>query len=87
MGMITVQLAGSFRKQDGFPTSSSSFSAMTHGHADAVAKAIEYLAKEVLPAATALDHKLHSQGDSPSQGFNRNAREAEYARPDADGAL
>jgi hypothetical protein len=75
MGMITIQLAGSFTKRDGFPIASNSFSAMKHGHADAVAKAIEYLAKEVLPAATALDHKLAAQGASPDEGFDRNARE------------
>jgi hypothetical protein len=75
MGMITVQLAGSFRKQDGFPTASSTFSAMTHGHADAVAKAIEYLSKDVLPAAIALDHRLQSQGCAPELGFDRSAKE------------
>ena len=75
MGMITVQLAGSFTKRDGFPVASNSFSAMTNGHADAVAKAIEWLAKDVLPAATALDHKLHDQGDKPTAGFDRNAPE------------
>lgn len=75
MGMITVQLMGSFRKQDGFSVVYNSFSAMTNGHADAVAKAIEWLAKDVLPAATALDHKIHDQGGKPSLGFDRNAKE------------
>ena len=75
MGMITVQLAGSFSKSAGFTTGSNSFSAMGHGHADAVARAIEYLASDVLPRAIALDHKLQSEGAKPEGGFDRYSLE------------
>ena len=79
MGMITVNLAGSFSKPSGFPVASNQFSAMKHGHADAVARAIEYLAKDVLPAAIALDHKLQAENCAPDEGFDRNATEQQRA--------
>jgi hypothetical protein len=69
MGQISINVAGSFGRKNGSKT----FSAMKHGHADAVAQAIEYLSKELLPFATALDHKLHSEGDKPNKGFDREA--------------
>ena len=69
MGMILIDVQGSFGRKNG----TKRFSARTHGHADAVAQAIEFLAKELLPYATALDHKLHSDGDSPDKGFDREA--------------
>ncbi len=75
MGMITVKLEGSFAKEAGFTIGSNQFSAMQHGHADAVARAIEYLASDVLPKAIALDHLLQKVGDSPLQGFDRYAKE------------
>ena len=50
---------------------------MNHGHADAVAQAIEYLSKELLPFATALDHKLHEAKESPRYGFDREKRNIE----------
>jgi hypothetical protein len=67
MGMITVTVQGSFGRMNGTKT----FSAMDHGHADAVAKAIEFMAKDLLPFATGLDHDIHAEGDKPSKGFTR----------------
>lgn len=69
MGQITIDMHGSFGRKNG----TRRFSAMEHGHADAVARAIEFLAKELLPFATALDHKLHAEGDKPAKGFDREA--------------
>lgn len=66
MGMISIQLGGSFGNR------SKAFPAMTNGHADAVAKAIEWLAGEILPEATAQDHELHDKGERPQEGFRRN---------------
>ena len=65
MGIINIQTSGSFGG------SSQSFSAMKNGHADAVAQAIEYLSSKVLPEAIALDHKLHTRGQEPLEGFKR----------------
>ncbi len=65
MGMITIQTNGSFGQ------TLKKFSAMEHGHADAVAQALEYLAKEMLPDATGLDHDLHEEGQAPNKGFKR----------------
>ena len=65
MGMIKIQMFGSF------PQEEKTFSAMQHGHADAVTQAIAYLI-EKLTWATGRDHKLHEQGESPTYGFNRN---------------
>lgn len=73
MGMIQITVAGSFGRKNGSKT----FSAMKHGHADAVAQAITYLAGELLPAATALDHELHEQKESPSNGFSREVKRGE----------
>jgi len=67
VGQITITIAGSFGRKNG----SRSFSAMKNGHADAVAQAIEYLASDVLPFSTALDHDLHTGGDQPADGFRR----------------
>ena len=71
MGMIQISVQGSFGRKNGSKT----FSAMKHGHADAVAQAIEYLSKELLPFATALDHQLHTEGASPNKGFDREKTE------------
>ena len=67
MGMINVATTGSF------PTRSKTLSAMEHGHANAVAEAIKWLAEEVMPDAIALDHSLQSDGAYPSKGFDKNA--------------
>jgi hypothetical protein len=67
MGMVRIEVAGSFGKHNTVKT----FSAQKHGHADAVANAIAYLSGVLLPAATALDHQLHDSGDKPSHGFSR----------------
>ena len=66
MGMIEISVAGSFGK----PVKKV-FSATTNGHADCVAQAIEYLAGDLLPEATALDHELHADGAHPEKGFRR----------------
>ena len=70
MGVLTITTSGSFK------SASRIFQAMHHGHADAVAQAIEYLASEVLPEATAQDHELHEEGDKPTDGFRRDLRES-----------
>jgi hypothetical protein len=65
MGQITIKKTGSF------PDDARVFSAIQHGHADAVAQAIEYLASVVLPEATALDHRLHNEAAKPAEGWQR----------------
>lgn len=69
MGYINVQIGGSFVGKYGIRAVTEQFSAMEHGHADAVARAIEYLSSVVLPRATALDHDLHEKGAKPAGGF------------------
>ena len=59
MGMIRIETYGSF------PTRDKSFSAQAHGHAQAVAKAIQWLADEVLPEAIERDHRMSDQGIRP----------------------
>lgn len=65
MGDILITTRGSFGP------CCKKFSARANGHADAVARAIEYLAADLLPKGTAKDHKLHGQGIKPENGFNR----------------
>ena len=65
MGEIRIEVLGSFK-----PRRVKVFSAQEHGHADAVARAIEFLARDVLPKAINLDHELHD-GGPPSGGFGR----------------
>lgn len=65
MGFIRVETGGSF------PERYREFTGITHGHAHAVAQAIEYLAKEVLPEAIERDHRLHDSGDKPIEGFDQ----------------
>jgi len=65
MGMITITTNGSFGSKN------KQFSAMKNGHADAVAQAIEFLAGELLPDATASDHDLHDKNAKPDDGFRR----------------
>ena len=67
MGMLTVDTRGSFGH------TSKTFSAMKHGHAQAVAEAIAFLSQVVLPEAIANDHRCHDDGSKPSGGFERTA--------------
>jgi hypothetical protein len=72
MGYIRIEVNGSFLEIMGQPSPkmiSETFSALNHGHADATARAIQYLAEVVLPRATALDHELHAQDAHPDQGW------------------
>lgn len=75
MGMIRIDTLGSFK------ASSKTFGAQSHGHAQAVAEAIEYLSREVLPAAIANDHECHNDGVAPAVGFGKvpNAPKAKTA--------
>ncbi len=68
MGMITVTLQGSF----GFSTKQ--FSAMTGGHAQAIADAIRHLAEVEMPKAIRNDHECHRDGVEPSEGFTPRPR-------------
>ncbi len=65
MGMIKVELSGSFPRQG------KTFGPADHGHADGVAQVIEWLASEVLPEASALDHSLHTDGHDAPEGWVR----------------
>lgn len=65
MGFIKITMQGSFgviREE---------FSSIDNGHADAVAQAIAFLSRKLLPEATALDHRLHNDGDEPKLGWVR----------------
>ncbi len=64
MGRVYVSLDGSFR-----PKVSSAFSAINHGHADAVRLAIDWLQSEILPAAERQDLGLWLEGLQPGGGF------------------
>lgn len=73
MGYITIEIGGSFRQPGGVATSGQrTFSAQSHGHAHAVAEAIEYLSGEVMREAINKDHELHRIGHSPAAGFHRH---------------
>lgn len=61
MGILTIETTGSFNEK--YET----FSALQGGHADAVARAIEYLSGQVLPEAVQSDHKLHDEGERPPE--------------------
>ena len=65
MGMLTINLAGSFGSR------SKSFSAMAGGHAQAVAEAIQYLSEVELPKAIRNDHECHRDGIEPSEGYGK----------------
>ena len=65
-----MKIEGSFK--DGGADGEYVYSAETHGHAHAVARAIEHLSRYTLPKAISLDHKLHEQGDKPERGFERS---------------
>jgi hypothetical protein len=64
MGIIQIEIVGSFT-----PHHSRQFSAMKGGHAQAVAEAIEFLSKEVLPRAIVQDHVLQAEGELPENRF------------------
>lgn len=64
MGMIRIEVAGSFDREP-----AQAFSAEANGHAAAVAEAIRWLAGTVLPKAIANDHRCHTDGVAPSNGF------------------
>jgi mRNA-degrading endonuclease YafQ of YafQ-DinJ toxin-antitoxin module len=63
MGMIRVELAGSFPRQV------KTVSAMKGGHAKAVAETIAWLSNEVLPKAVEQDHALQAEGHFPEDRF------------------
>ena len=66
MGMIRIEVAGSFDTK-----SAKQFGAIKHGHAHAVAQAIQWLSSEILPAAIAQDHALQAAGAKPKVGFSK----------------
>lgn len=70
MGMINIQTMGSFK-----PQRAVQFKAESGGHADAVARAIEWLAGTMLPDAIRQDHALHKAGVNPRIGFGERERE------------
>ena len=65
--MITITVQGSFK-----PQTTKQFSAMKGGHAQAVAKAIEYLSGKFMADAISLDHELHEEGEKPEMGFGKD---------------
>ena len=71
MGVIRIVVTGSFHESSKSDPTVREFAAMDNGHADAVARAIEFLAGELLPEATTLDHRLHNDGDGPKFGWER----------------
>ena len=70
MGIIRIEVDGSFK-----PNARGAFPAEQYGHAQAVADAIKWLAKEVLPAAIIRDHRLHDEGQFPEVGFGDSDQE------------
>ena len=64
MGMITIELSGSFK-----PYQVQRFSAQERGHAAAVSAAIEFLAGNVLPTAIKNDSECQKDGVFPTKGF------------------
>jgi hypothetical protein len=67
MGRIRISFNGSFG------TRTEDFVAVDHGHVEAVASAIEFLAEVGLARASSLDHTLHDQGHAPKKGWHRPA--------------
>jgi hypothetical protein len=65
MGMVRIEFTGSFGKRAWHTT------AMEFGHAQAIADAIEWLAKKELPKAIEQDHRLHDEGARPERSFGR----------------
>ena len=74
MGLLRIQMHGSFSGAGvrGYKD----FSALTHGHADAVEKAIEYLEHDVLPKVINRDVALAKAGDLPEKGFGPTIKAA-----------
>ena len=68
MGMIRIVTEGSFTHREWV------FSASEHGHAHAVAEAIEYLSKKLLPWSINKDHSLHEAGEKPALGWEMAER-------------
>ena len=66
MGTIIIEIHGSFT-----PHNRRQFSALHGGHAEAVAEAIEWLAREILPKAIEQDHQLQRSGANPRLGFGK----------------
>jgi len=64
MGMINIEVSGSFRN-----CGIKHFTARYGGHAQAVAEAIMYLSGDFLSDAIKLDHELHKDGEKPEIGF------------------
>ena len=64
MGMIKIEIVGSFK-----PNDYQGFSASKHGHAEAVARAIAWLANDILPRAIENDHQCQKSGIYPESGF------------------
>ena len=70
MGIVRIVMDGSF------PRRNVVFSAMEHGHAACIAEAIAWLSKEALPQAIQQDHRLHTDGHEPKDGFGLAAKQA-----------
>ena len=64
MGQIEIVITGSFAHQP-----NKTVSAIKHGHAAAVARAITFLADEIMPEAIKQDHELHDDNEKPHAGF------------------
>lgn len=60
MGMIKISTLGSFPRCD------REFDAQEGGHAQAVARAMQFLAEVVLPEAIVRDHTLHDEDRRPN---------------------
>ena len=67
MGMITIIVEGSFPESETGEVKYH-FSAMAHGHAQAIGDAINQLS-EMLPHAINKDHRLHDKGQRPESTF------------------
>lgn len=74
MGMIRVMTYGSFGVRE------FEVSAQKHGHAQAAAEAIHWLAEHVLPDAIRRDHELHAAGQAPEDGKFQPFNDFERAR-------
>jgi len=64
MGMINIQMYGSFPKKE------KSFGAIEYGHAHAINEAIAWLSEQ-MKAAINSDHQLHDDGAKPNNGFTK----------------
>lgn len=65
MGIMYIETTGSFG------VGLQRFEAREHGHAHAVARAIQWLSEDVLPKAIEQDHDLHEDRVFPDSGFSR----------------